>query len=149
VNGDLQPALFDLKRQAPHFIIAGPARSGRTTLLYNWALSLADRYAPDRIGLVFVDLQRKFVDYGGKHRLDELPHVVAAAFEADELDGVVEKLKELGPRLNADGSARELFILIDNFDDTAAELESNTAAARNLSAMVRRFDREGMHCIVV
>jgi hypothetical protein len=148
VNSDLQPALFDLKRQAPHFIIAGPSRSGRTTVLYNWALSLAERYPPDRVGLILVDLPRKFVEYGGKHRLDELPHVLATAFELVELDEAVKKLKEIGPTLATSDPSRELFILIDNFDDTAAELEGSPTA-RELSQVVRRFDREGMHCIIV
>ncbi len=148
ISGDLSPALLDLKRQARHFIISGPSRSGRTTVLYNWALSLAYRYPPDRVGLVLVDLQRKFADYGGKHRLDELPHVLACAYEATDLDAAVKMLSEVGDLLATSDPPRELFILIDNFDDTAAELEG-TAAARELSAVVRRFDREGLHCVIV
>ena len=148
VSSDLRPALFDLKRQAPHFIITGPARSGRTTVLYNWALSLADRYPPDRIGFILVDLPRRFVEYGGKHRLSDLPHVVATAFEAADLDAALQRVKDLGPLLATSNPPRELFVLIDNFDDTASEIEG-TPTAREFSALVRRFDREGLHCVVV
>jgi hypothetical protein len=140
--------MFDLKRQSPHFIIQGPSRSGRTTVLYNWALSLAERYPPDRVGFILVDLQRKFVEYGGKHRLSELPHVLATAYEVVDLDAAIKLLKDLGPILATSDPSREIFVLVDNFDDTAAELEG-TPAARELSAVVRRFDREGLHCIIV
>ena len=148
VGNDLKPALVDLKRQAPHFSVTGPARSGRTTVLYNWVLSLADRYSPDRVALLLVDLQRKFVTYGGQHRLDELPHVKSVAFDLDELERSVATLKDMVTTLADSEPSREIFVIIDSFDDAAAELES-TAAAKEMGVLVRRNGHLGLHCVVV
>jgi hypothetical protein len=95
-----------------------------------------------------IDLQRKFVDYGGRHKLNDLPHVVATVYEPTDLEEVIPKVRSLAESMALSDPAREIFILIDNFDDTAAELEG-VQIARELSALVRRFDREGLHCVIV
>jgi DNA segregation ATPase FtsK/SpoIIIE-like protein len=149
VDNDLKPALIDLMRQSPHFSITGPARSGRTTVLYNWALSLAERYPPDRVALLLIDLQRKFVGYGGHRRLNDLPHVKAVAFDLDELEQMTAKLTSMVKQLaTPDDQAREIFVLIDNFDDAVAEME-NSAVARDLGLLVRRNAHLGLHVVVV
>jgi S-DNA-T family DNA segregation ATPase FtsK/SpoIIIE len=62
-NSSLQTAYFNLRRMGPHFAVVGPPLSGKTTTLYNWVFSLTDRYSPDHVQIVLIDLQRRFVEY--------------------------------------------------------------------------------------
>ncbi len=147
-NVNLHPALFNLKQMGPHFAVVGPPLSGKTTSLYNWVLSLSYRYTPSQLKIVLVDLQQRFVLYGGEHRLDQLPHVITAVTEIEQIEGVVAKLKQECASLTADESERELFVIIDNFDDFVEEVERMRDAARDLASLARRYGREGLHFIV-
>ncbi len=147
-NIDLQPALFDLKRMGPHFVVVGPPLSGKSTALYNWVFSLSHRYSPEQIMFVLVDLQQRFVDFSGERRMDELPHVVTAVTEVEQIEPLVENLKNECRALVAEDSDRELFVIIDNFDDFAEEIERMRDAARDLAGMARRYGRDGLHFIV-
>jgi DNA segregation ATPase FtsK/SpoIIIE, S-DNA-T family len=146
-GGDLRPALFDLKRSGPHFMIVGPPLSGKTTTLYNWALSLADRYTPDQVRFVLIDLQRKFVEYGGARTLADLPHVLACIDEIEQLDDLLVRLKAECAALVAEGADRAIYVLIDNFDDFTEEIENQRTLARDISALVRRYGRDGLHFV--
>lgn len=110
----MQPGLCDLKRLGPHFVIMGPPLSGKSTLLYNWIFSLADRYTPDQVAMVIIDTQRKLTEYGGQRKLADLPHVLATVSEPEVLESLVEKLKTEGEHLAAGTTARELFVFVDN-----------------------------------
>ncbi len=147
-SGDLRPALVDLKRMLPHFIISGPPLSGKTTLLYNCALSLAYRYPPSQVALILVDLQRRFVEYGGARSLAELPHVLATVYELEQLEGVATALKKECTLLTASNPPKEIFVVIDNFDDTSEEIERHRALESELAGLVRRYGREGLHFVV-
>jgi len=72
---DLMPTVVTLDAK-PHFIVTGPPSSGKSTTLHTWILSLAEFYTPQEIGIVMVDYQGGIVDYGGEHKLDELPHAL-------------------------------------------------------------------------
>ena len=147
-NINLQPALFDLKRMGPHFAVVGPPLSGKSTALYNWVLSLSYRYSPEKIKFVLIDLQQRFVDFGGESTLSDIPHVVTAVTEAEQIETVVNNLKAECRVLAAEDSNRELFVIIDNFDDFAEEIERLRDAARDLSGLARRYGRDGLHIIV-
>ena len=135
--GSLQPALCDLKRMGPHFAIVGPPLSGKTTLLYDWVFSLAERYTPQQVAMVFIDTQRKMIEYGGERKLTDLPFVLAAISEIEEMEGLLANLRSEGERLA--GSGRELFVFIDNFDDFSEEVETSRNLPRDLAGLVRRF----------
>ena len=62
---DLIPVQIDLKKVGGHFMVVGPPISGKTTLLYNYTLSLASRYTPSQVKMVLIDTQGKFFNYGG------------------------------------------------------------------------------------
>lgn len=68
---DLTPFMVDL-RAGPHFVIAGPMQSGKTSLLQTWLLALAERYPPTRLHFYLVDSRRL-----GLAPLAGLPHVKA------------------------------------------------------------------------
>jgi len=143
----LQPAVFDLKRLGPHFAVVGPPLSGKTTALYTWALSLADRHSPQRAPMILIDLQRKFVEYGGAHTLANLPHILATVCEVEELNAVVNQLKRECALRQQGEMGRELFVLIDNFDDFSEQIE-NSSAARDLALLARSHGRAGLHFII-
>jgi hypothetical protein len=147
-NISLQPAVFDLKRMGPHFAVVGPPLSGKTTVLFNWVLSLTERYDPEKVMIILVDLQQRFVDYGGEHRLDELPHVVSAVTEVEQLETMVANLKTECEALAAEDSEREIFVIIDNFDDFSEEVERMRDLPRDLAGMARRYGRDGLHFII-
>ncbi len=147
-NINLQPALFDLKRMGPHFAVVGPPLSGKSTALYNWVFSLAHRYSPEQIMFVLVDLQQRFVDFGGELQMDGLPHVVTAVTDPEQIEPMVENLKAECRVLAAEDGDRELFVIIDNFDDFAEEVERMRDAVRDLAGMARRYGRDGLHIVV-
>ena len=72
-NDRLLPALVNLKRMGPHFAVAGPPLSGKTTTVYNWVLTLAERYPPSRVNFVLIDYPAPYL------RLRRRAHVRGAA----------------------------------------------------------------------
>jgi DNA segregation ATPase FtsK/SpoIIIE, S-DNA-T family len=145
---NLQPALFDLRRSGPHFLIVGPPLSGKTTTLYAWVLSLADRYPPDQARFVLIDLQRKFTDYGGSRSLAELPHVLSSLTEVEQIEALLLQLNAECAQMAAAGSEGAIFVVIDNFDDFSDETENKHSLGSDIAALARRFGRDGLHFIV-
>lgn len=147
--GDLTPAQFDLKRMGPHFAVVGPPLSGKTTALYNWVLSLAYRHPPERVQFVLIDLQKKFVTYGGKRTLEDLPHVLTTVSELEQLEPLVTNLKRESELLASQGGERELFVIVDNFDDFSEEIERHhRAISQELATLARRYGADGLHFIL-
>ncbi|MCB0198032.1 MAG: hypothetical protein KDJ65_39180, partial [Anaerolineae bacterium] len=148
LNSSLQPASFDLTRFGPHFTLVGPPISGKTTTLYNWVFSIAERYTPEQVGLVLIDMQRKFVEYGGERKLAELPHVLMTISEVDQVAGLIEALKVEGEALATQVTEREIFIIIDNYDDFNEEVDADRNLPRDLATLARRYGRDGMHFLI-
>jgi hypothetical protein len=113
---DLQPYVLDLQRQGPHFIILGPPNSGKTTFLRTILLSIATIHSPKEVNLVLVDFQRKLFDYGGKHNLGELPHVIQTMNRPDQLAEFILKLKTEVKDFAANPGRPKIVVLIDNYD---------------------------------
>ncbi len=145
---NLQPAVFDLKRSGLHFQIVGPPVSGKSTALYDFVFSLAYRYTPEEVMLVLVDPQRRFADYGGQHQLGDLPHVVATIHEIRELPPIVRMLANEAQRLAARTVTREVFVLVDNYDDVGEDIDRLDDLARNLGNLARRHGRDGLHFVL-
>jgi S-DNA-T family DNA segregation ATPase FtsK/SpoIIIE len=82
----LEPVKIDLV-QGPHFLITGPPSVGKTVLLQNWLLALAECFPPARISFYLMGL-------GSSHLLPlrHLPHT--AAYVEDE-QGLSEILSSL------------------------------------------------------
>lgn len=147
-DGALQPALIDLSRMGPHFAIVGPPFSGKTTVLYSWIIALALRYPPARAPMILIDTQRRLFDYGGRHKLTELPHVLATIDEIDELAESLPRLEAACAALAEADPPRELFIFIDNFDDFGDELVNKRQLDQELAQLARRAGRDGLHFII-
>lgn len=144
---NLEPLRLDLRTSGLHCLIVGPPRSGRTTALASVALALAERYSPQQAGLVFVDLQRGLVDYGGEQSLTDLPHALAAVQEPEQLAELVERLAAECRSLAESGGTRALYLLIDNLEELTEELDSRRELAQRLVGLVRRHGRDGFHVV--
>jgi DNA segregation ATPase FtsK/SpoIIIE-like protein len=144
----LQPAVVNLRRMGPHFAVAGPPFSGKSTVLYNWVLSLAWRYSPAQVAFLLIDTQRRLVDYGGQHRLSDLPHVWHALQEVDQLAQILPQLQAECAKMAEAPGRPELFIVIDNYDDFGDELDANRVLAGQMAHLARRYGRDGLHFII-
>lgn len=149
-GADLQPAEIDLQKNGPHFVVAGPPQSGKTTVMRNFVLSLAHRYPPQQAPMILIDTRRKFFNHGGDRRLDELPHVLEAITDIEALEPLIVQLKAEYDLAIAERQPRRIFVLIDNFDDFNEELSSgfNSDLANALSTLAHRFGTEGLHFVV-
>ncbi len=145
----LEPALIDLKRLGPHFVIIGPPMSGKTTALYNYILSLAHRHPPSQVTMLLLDLERRFVDYGGQRHLGQLPHTLEAVTTVERLEALLPALKLEANRLAQPVSPRSLFIFIDNFDDFVDEVDqAKRELIGQLASLAGRYGRDGLHFVV-
>ncbi len=145
-GSNLRPTLIDLRRMAPHFVVMGPPRSGKTTQMYSLLFSLCHRNAPANAQVVIIDLTRKFARYGGQHTLEKIPHVLSVLYDIEGLEALVEQLKAEAPTLA--GSEREIFVFIDSLDDAVEDIEGKRAQANDLTMLIRRYGTEGMHFII-
>ncbi len=95
-------------------------------------------------------MQRKFFDYGGERRLDELPHVLATVSEPEQVRELAVTLKTEAEVLaqQPPRAAYELFVLIDNYDEFADEIEKDRDLGRDLAALARRYGRDGLHFLI-
>jgi DNA segregation ATPase FtsK/SpoIIIE, S-DNA-T family len=146
LNAQLKPAALDLQQIAPHMAILGPPLSGRTTALHTWIVALTARYAPAQAQLVLVDMQRKLFDYGGKHTLSDLPHVVATISDSEQLPDLVKNLDREAKRLASAEVGHQIFVLVDNFDEFNDDLGSQNQ--QRLATLARRYGRDGLHFII-
>jgi hypothetical protein len=73
--------------------------------------------------------------------------VVTAVTEPEQIETIVNNLKAECRVLAAEDSNRELFVIIDNFDDFVEELSRLRDAERDFSGLARRYGRDGLHII--
>lgn len=144
--------------ELPHFLVSGPPRCGKTTVLQTWALALAECYAPERVNFAIASLG------GGQFQaFRALPHTVAYAVEGQQVGLVAQQLAaalderrrwldeaERGGQVMA-GAADllrhfpALVLLIDDYDQFAAG--TARAAKDLLEAQIRRGQRLGLYTI--
>lgn len=144
--------------EGPHFMITGPAESGKTTLLQTWLLSLAAAYT--RADALFW-----LVDFGGSglSLLKRLPNVVTLAGDGAQL---ADSLVTLGQTLHLRRQEMEerraaaetddvkgtpshtpkLILAIHDFDGFRDGLPAGTK--ERLEQMIRRDRGLGFHCLV-
>ena len=145
---DLAPASIDLQARGPHFIVTGPPLCGKTTALRAWTLALAHTYSPQQVALVLVDFQQRFFKYGGEHTLADLPHVLSAVSEVEDLRSVIEYL-DYEYQHNQNGRP-EIFLIADNYDDFANVVGSGTRAPeyKQMADLARKYGPEGLHFVL-
>jgi len=147
---DLNLELYhlDLQRQGPHLVVIGPANSGKTTTLRTLALSLADSYSPAEVMLVLIDFQRRFFEYGGKHNLGQLPHVVQTISRAEQIDEFVANLKYECKDFEANPTRPRIYVLIDNYDSFSDDgTKKSRKAFEEMAVLAREMGTAGLHFV--
>jgi S-DNA-T family DNA segregation ATPase FtsK/SpoIIIE len=155
---ELAPMLVDL-RDGPHFLIAGPAQSGKTTLLHSWLLALATRLSPTRLHLYLVDFR-----WAGLLPLRDLPHVRRYIDVDDWLSAALVEISETlrerrqaleEARRTGDGAFDErawlaryptIVLAIDDAEAFSAEAQSTNKDL--LEQLVRRERGLGFHVLL-
>jgi hypothetical protein len=148
-DSDLKPADKSLYAK-PHFIDTGPPSSGKSTALHTWILSLAELYSPHEIAMILVDYQGGIVDYGGEHKLDELPHALMPVITEPQQFGEMVTQLENEFVYTQNRPYREVFVIFDNYDDIdelASKVEGGDPR-RRLGDMARRAGKQGLHFVV-
>lgn len=152
-----------------HCLIIGPALSGKTTLLHNIVVSLAENYTPQEVGMIFIDARRLLFDYHltdakAKNSLTNLPHKLFVVSETEEADlllnyldaefypDVQKKIRETAKEnglenvfLPENPSKRHIVIIIDNYDDIG-DLE-HPKLIDKLTTLARKY-RDRVHLIL-
>jgi S-DNA-T family DNA segregation ATPase FtsK/SpoIIIE len=142
-------------RDGPHFIIAGPSQSGKTTLVRTWACALAEALSPRVLHLLLIDMDRK-----------SLPHVLAYANSDESLQQAAAHLQqelawrqrlvdaeraERGGAFDEDAFVRTRFpavaVLIDAYERFTALASQNAQA--QLATLAREGRDLGFHVILV
>ena len=144
VDQELQPALIELSEDSTHWQVLGPRRSGKTTLLRNLVLSLAERCSPEEVAFVLVDLMGEFVAHKGKMSLADLPHTLKAVGRSDELPKLVESVEAFLAAAHAEPHPI-IVVVIDGYDDGRDEL---ARPMDRLARLVRGRETCGLHFVV-
>ena len=143
----LEPAYIDIERQGPHMVILGQPFSGKTTTLRTIIMSLAANYDPDTFAMVLIDYSRKLWK-GGDHSLKELPHVLETIDEVDQLDDLLENVREECLDFEVHPKRRKLVILIDNYDSFSDESSRKKMLFfEEISSLVRKYQTAGVFVI--
>lgn len=155
---DLQPVEIDLN-DGPHFLVTGPAQSGKTTTLQTWALALAERFPKDRLELYLVDFR-----HDGLLPLQRLPQVRSYIEDEDEFGTALAQIWEaLAERRSALERARQrasgglddrefisryrtIVMLIDDYDVLRDGAMAETRP--RLEQILRRDRGLGFHVIL-
>jgi S-DNA-T family DNA segregation ATPase FtsK/SpoIIIE len=124
-----RPAVLDLERGG-HLLVAGAARSGRTTLLQTLAASLAHTVGPSDAHLYAVDCGN-----GALQSLTSLPHCGAVVTR-----GQTERAERLLTRLSAEVTRRQELMAARGVTDLAAQRESSADPLPYLVLLVDRWE---------
>ncbi|MDQ6838680.1 MAG: FtsK/SpoIIIE domain-containing protein [Actinomycetota bacterium] len=124
-----QPAVLDLV-EGSHLVVAGAARSGRSTLLRTLAASLARSVSPDDVHLYGLDFGN-----GALLPLIRLPHCGAVVLRSEG-----ERVERLFGRLADEVAARQEQLARQGFGDIA-EQRAAAAPADRLPYLVVFLDR--------
>ncbi len=144
----LNPALIDIERQGPHMVILGQPLSGKTSTLRTMILSIAYNYTPDEVMMVFIDYTRKLWK-GGETSLANLPHVVEAIDELEQLDAFLENFKAECADFDVKPRRRKIMIFIDNYDAfTEESSRKKMAFFETLAGLIRKYQTSGVSLIV-
>jgi S-DNA-T family DNA segregation ATPase FtsK/SpoIIIE len=140
----LQPAMVDLNRDGPNFVIAGPSQSGKTTTLITWALSLAELNAPRDVQFLLIGFRR-----GSLRVLAGLPHVLAHCENSVQFRETVEQLeREIKRRQQSGESSPAIVILIDDYDELVNTAGDDVSLASRLEEVVRKGRNVGLYWVI-
>ncbi len=138
----LSPTGLDLEEDGPNFMVVGPKKSGKTTLLRTWILALAGSYSPEQVQFVIFDSVK-----GELSPFQSLPHV--ACYASIDQESQVEALRWLREQLMGRISAKKvgarpaLVVLVDD-----AESLTSDAVKSALSNHIKTDSPYGLYVVV-
>jgi hypothetical protein len=86
----LQTLYVDLEDDGPHFLVTGPTKGGKTTLLYTWMLALAETYPQELVQFEIMDTM-----FHSLEPFQELPHVKHYGANFSEWREILKDLKTI------------------------------------------------------
>lgn len=136
---DLAPFTVALN-EGPHFWIAGPGYSGKSSLLQTWLIALADQMPAHQLRFFAIDLPD-----AGLSRLSDLPHCLGVISDKDTLKNCsIQTMIEKGL---ADVDQKEeisLIIAIDDFGMFNRNVDANNRAFLAEVGERKRLSIEGL-----
>lgn len=143
----LEPAFIDIERQGPHIVVLGQPFSGKTTTLQTMIISLALNYDPDVVGMILIDYSRKLWK-GGDRSFKDLPHVMDTIEDIDQLDELLENVREECLDFDLHPKRRKLLFVIDNYDSFSDESSRKKMNFfEDLSGLIRKYQTAGVYVI--
>ncbi len=141
----LEDFVIDMRHDGPNFLISGPSRSGRTSLLQTMVLSAAYHYSPDELMIVLIDGGQ-----GGLKPLSSLPHVLEWVSDDRGLyfnlaclkKELLHRKEHLGLSENKDEFPHLLFV-IDDYDLTRDAYEIKEELLTQLGRHIRQDSKYG------
>lgn len=113
-----------------HFVVSGPAGSGRSTALANLLLSLALNHPPDSVEVIAIDAGSE----GTFDRLCNVPHLRTWIVGLDDLR-TTDTLERLASSMSSNGvriSSRRTVVFVDDATTLAAAVPGAAAALAKL-----------------
>lgn len=140
---DLEPFLIDLK-EGPHFVVASPMESGKTSFLSSWMLSLAYHVSPENLHIYGVDTR-----FGGEgiSRLSGLPHVRGVAVREEEIPFLVQMIYDQVQNRTKEAHEPALLLVMDDADDLCKQL-TDFSVKDQLSAIARQGRDRNVHVVL-
>jgi S-DNA-T family DNA segregation ATPase FtsK/SpoIIIE len=138
----LKPVSVDLSQDGPHFVVAGPPQSGKTTTLYTWLLALAETLPPETVQFVLFDTFKESLA-----ALQDLPHVRHWAASGEQRLRALGDLHATLEQRRSRGTARRhmpvLLLVVDDF-----ELLADDEAKKRLREHAQKDHPLGFHVVL-
>lgn len=142
-SDDLEPFCIDLK-EGPHFVVASPMESGKTSFLASWMLSLAYHASPEQVHIYAVDTRYRSE---GLRALQDLPHMRGCATREEEIPLLIQKVHEQVQNRVQDGQEPALLFVMDDADYLCKQI-TDFAVKDQLSDIVRQGRDKNAHVIL-
>jgi DNA segregation ATPase FtsK/SpoIIIE, S-DNA-T family len=142
----LSPYTLDWWESGPHFVVIGPAGSGKTNLLHIAAIAAAEQYSPQSLRFLLVDFNGRSL-----RALAPLKHVIRHVTNTVELQEQLACLNAELTTFQEQWRKQQLtnppktVILIDDYDVAAEVLGAQAALLQQLRDHLRLHSELGLH----
>lgn len=147
---DLIPIWIDLN-MGPNFLIVGPARSGKTSLLQTWLVALAEQFSPEKIRFLIIDSKRENL-----YKISNLPHIIEYLTNSQKIEKSLNNilsLLEKREEIKKDHESKQILnkeailIVVDDILDPYCD-NTNEEIRLLLTSIIRRGRNLGFHVII-
>ena len=149
----MKPVLVDLVDDGPNFIVAGTSRGGKTTLLWTWALSLAEFNSPQQVQFVLLSGRRDSL-----RSLKELPHILSYCRTPEDFcqNGILERLQAeiqrretlLSDNFANAGGLPHIVVLFDDYDEFFNAVGEQQEVKDGLTILAKHGRDVNIHTVV-